>query len=116
EAFAGDGFDRRGPDPRLLGQLCCVFPDTRADFQTVGVATATFGPSEGMVIRDEEGTHWSGGPVDGVRRNADLGRRRQRRAERPALQPQHHRRGQSEELTDDGLESSYDLRGARDEE
>src|SRR5437867_1921842 len=37
EAFAGDGFDRRGPDPRLLGQLCCVFPDTRADFQTVGV-------------------------------------------------------------------------------
>src|SRR5438094_4648026 len=80
------------------------FPTPCADFQTVGVATATFGPSEGMVIRDEEGTHWSGGPVDGVRRDAELGRRGQRRAERPALQPQHHRRGQSEELPAAGLE------------
>src|SRR5438876_11944994 len=51
------------------------FPTPCADFQTVGVETAAFGASEGMVVRDEVGTHWSGGPVAGVRGDAALGRR-----------------------------------------
>src|SRR5207247_9709065 len=38
------------------------FPTPCPDFQTVAVSTAMFGPSEGMVVRDAEGPHWSGGP------------------------------------------------------